>query len=89
MSSLCEVEGTVLCIQCCRHMERDRKDNPVFTGEQVRQGRIILRKPWQRWLFGIGLFGGIVLTILLTVFASYATTSVGENASLLTPYAER
>jgi hypothetical protein len=32
---------------------------------RVRQGEIILKKPWQRWVFFGGLVGIIALAILL------------------------
>lgn len=57
-----------------------RNAPPEYSAEKVSQGRIILRKPWQRWLFGIGVFGGAILTVLITLFAGYSTTQLGERA---------
>lgn len=42
---------------------------PSYSAEQVRQGEIILRKPWERVVFMAGLFGGVALLLALTVFA--------------------
>jgi hypothetical protein len=50
-------------------MQENRPQSPkVYRAEDVRQGEIILRRPWQRWLFAIGLFGGIILMVLLAIF---------------------
>jgi hypothetical protein len=40
---------------------------PEYTADQVRQGEIELRKPWQRWVFGAGLAGSILLLFFMTV----------------------
>ncbi len=42
----------------------------TYDAQDVRQGEIILKKPWQRWLFGVGLFSGIVWVLLLGWFNS-------------------
>jgi hypothetical protein len=48
---------------------RDQHEKPkTFLARDVRQGEIILKRPWQRWLFGIGLAGGIIWAVLLAVF---------------------
>jgi hypothetical protein len=40
----------------------------TYRAEDVRQGQIILKKPWQRWLFGIGVFGAIAWIALVALF---------------------
>ncbi len=46
-----------------------RRPSRTYTAEQVRQGEIILRKPWERGVFMFGLFGGVALLLALTVLA--------------------
>jgi hypothetical protein len=38
-----------------------------YPAEQARQGEIILRKPWQRWVFIAGLVGCVLLVLWITV----------------------
>lgn len=45
------------------------KEKNEYRSEDVRQGEIILRRPWQRALFAVGLAGGAVLAVLLAMFA--------------------
>ncbi|ESY69255.1 MULTISPECIES: hypothetical protein [Mesorhizobium] len=48
-------------------MSKDRdREGPVFSGENARQGEIILRTCTQRVLFIAGLVGIIVLALVLT-----------------------
>jgi hypothetical protein len=44
---------------------------PVYSAQQVRQGDIVLRKPWQRGVFVAGLLGAIVLAILLVLIGAH------------------
>ncbi|MBN8912600.1 MAG: hypothetical protein J0H65_11210 [Rhizobiales bacterium] len=46
----------------------DRNDKRGYDAQDVRQGEIVLKKPWQRWIFGVGLFGAIVWAVLLGWF---------------------
>lgn len=49
--------------------KRDPQVEPkTHRAQDVRQGAIILKKPWQRWLFGIGLAGGVIWAVLLALF---------------------
>jgi hypothetical protein len=41
----------------------------VFRGEDVRQGEIILKRPWQRGIFIAGLVGVVVIALLLLGWA--------------------
>ena len=55
-------------------MEQEVKPKPKsYDAQDVRQGEIILKRPWQRWLFGIGLFGGIVWVLLLAWFFRWSS----------------
>jgi hypothetical protein len=40
---------------------------PPYPGEKARGGEIILRKPWQRIIFILGLAAPFVLLLLLLV----------------------
>jgi hypothetical protein len=46
-------------------------DAKTYSPQEVRQGRIILRKPWQRALFVVGLVGFVVLAVLWHVLGGY------------------
>ncbi|MGY5800157.1 hypothetical protein ACXHMN_02375 [Rhizobium sp. LEGMi12c] len=48
--------------------DRDKREPRTFSGEDVRQGEIILKRRWQRLVF-IGGLAAIVLVILLVRFA--------------------
>jgi hypothetical protein len=37
-----------------------------YPAEKARQGVIILRKPWQRWVFIAGLAGAVLLALLIS-----------------------
>jgi hypothetical protein len=41
---------------------------PVYSTRQVRQGDVVLRKPWERGVFIAGLAGAVVLAIVI-IFA--------------------
>jgi hypothetical protein len=38
-----------------------------YPAERARQGEIILRKPWQRWVFFSGPAASVVLALLIGV----------------------
>ena len=38
-----------------------------YPAEKARQGEIILRRPWQRAVFIIGLAGGVILALILAI----------------------
>ncbi len=40
---------------------------PVYSGRDVRQGDIVLRKPWERGVFIAGLVGAMVLALVLVL----------------------
>ena len=54
-----------------RPTPRDDSDAKTYSPQEVRQGRIILRKPWQRALFIVGLIGIVVLAVLWRVLGGY------------------
>jgi hypothetical protein len=41
------------------------RDGPVYSAQDVRQGEIILKRPWQRAVFILGLAGAVLLAVLL------------------------
>jgi hypothetical protein len=41
----------------------DRSEGPTYPAERARQGWIVLRAPWQRWVF----FGGLVAIVILAL----------------------
>ena len=46
---------------------REHETPPVHTARDVRQGDIVLRKPWERGVFIGGLVGAIVLALALVL----------------------
>lgn len=63
--------GTILWSARCFSMnDPHNHEPPTYRAEDVRQGQIILKRPWQRWLFGIGLAGGAICAVLLAVFGT-------------------
>lgn len=44
------------------------KEQAAHPAEDVRQGSIILRKPWQKALFAVGLVGGVLWAIAMALF---------------------
>jgi hypothetical protein len=46
---------------------RDSQPDDRYTAERVRQGEIILRKPWERVVF----FGAMALAIVLALTALF------------------
>lgn len=49
-------------------MNKDRgREGPVFSGENTRQGEIILRTRAQRIIFIVGLVGIIVLVLTFAI----------------------
>jgi hypothetical protein len=52
------------------HAHQDApRERRVFHGEDVRQGEIILKRPWQRGIFIAGLVGVVVIALLLLGWA--------------------
>ena len=42
--------------------------HPEYSAEKVRGGVIILRRRWERIVFMVGLFGGVVILALWLIF---------------------
>jgi hypothetical protein len=49
-------------------MQQDKAEPRIHRAEDVRQGEIILKRPWQRILFVMGLVGGAIWVALMAVF---------------------
>lgn len=43
--------------------------NQEYPADKARQGEIILRKSWQKYLFLFGLFGAVILAFVLNYIA--------------------
>ena len=48
-------------------MNDSTKPEAPYPAEKARGGEIILRKPWQRWIFIAGLAGCVLLALWLAV----------------------
>ena len=45
------------------------RDAPVYSAQDVRQGEIILKRPWQRAVFILGLAGAVLLALFFRFVA--------------------
>jgi hypothetical protein len=54
-----------------RYAPQDRDAPIVISGEQARQGDILLRKRWQRIVFVAGLAGMVVLAVIWQFLARH------------------
>lgn len=50
-------------------MARNDEQPPVYSGEKVRGGDIVLRKPWERGVFIAGLVGAVIVGLVLAWLA--------------------
>lgn len=51
-----------------QQVPNERKNPPrTFSAKDVRQGELILRRRWQRWVFIAGLAGIVLLALLLAL----------------------
>ncbi len=50
-----------------QHKYREYETGPVYSGRDVRQGDIVLRKPWERSVFVAGLIGTVVLALVIVL----------------------
>lgn len=50
-----------------RQQPARRREPPTYSGEQVRQGRIVLNTPARRWIFFGGLIGFVLLAYVLAI----------------------
>ena len=46
---------------------QDHVTGPVYSSRDVRQGDVVLRKPWERVVFAAGLIGAIVLALVIVL----------------------
>ena len=52
-----------------KHPEQEAA--PVYSGRDVRQGDIVLRKPWERGVFAAGLIGAIMFALVIVLIGMY------------------
>ena len=43
------------------------REAPAYSADDVRQGEVILRRPWQRGVFFLGLAGAVLFAAFLAV----------------------
>lgn len=48
-------------------MAADGRPGKTYSGARVRQGEIVLRRRWQRWVFIAGLAGCVLLVLLVAL----------------------
>jgi hypothetical protein len=46
---------------------REHETGPVYSARDMRQGDIVLRKPWERGVFIAGLVGVVVVALVLVL----------------------
>jgi hypothetical protein len=66
---------------------KSRESGPVYSGRDVRQGDIILRKRWERAVFAAGLVGALVLAIVIVLIGvqlgrAYSDQHAGRPAQV-------
>ncbi|HEY1735777.1 MAG TPA: hypothetical protein VGG12_03945 [Methylovirgula sp.] len=52
-------------------MAQNRNEPIVLSADKARQGDIVLRKRWQRWVFILGLAGMVILAIAVRFFVAH------------------
>jgi hypothetical protein len=50
-----------------RPQSQEQATRPAYSGRDVRQGDIVLRKPWERGVFVAGLVGAVVLALVIVL----------------------
>jgi hypothetical protein len=45
--------------------EKPGSSKTAYSSADTRQGTIVLRKNWQRWVFAAGLAGSVILMVVL------------------------
>ncbi|QQP92973.1 hypothetical protein IGS68_31565 (plasmid) [Skermanella sp. TT6] len=56
--------------QNARSDQNHRQDQPTtVSGDDARQGQIVLNTPARRWIFIVGLVGFVVLAFLLAILS--------------------
>jgi len=58
---------------------------PVYSAQQVRQGDIVLRRPWQRGVFIAGLVGAMVLALALVLIGAHFGRAYNDQHLTSTP----
>ena len=55
-------------MSAARIRKTQRTPPKSYPAEKARQGEIILKSSWARAVFMTGLFGGVVIAILLAIY---------------------
>jgi len=53
------------------HTDRTSPSPPVYPADKARGGEIILRRPWQRAVFILGLAAPLILLVLLLLYRAW------------------
>ena len=53
------------------HTDRTSPSPPVYPADKARGGEIILRRPWQRAVFILGLAAPLILLALLILYRAW------------------
>ena len=53
------------------HANRTSPSPPVYPADKARGGEIILRRPWQRAVFILGLAVPLILLVLLLLYRAW------------------
>ena len=62
-----------------QHKYPEHRTGPVYSGRDVRQGDIVLRKPWERGVFVAGLVGAAVLAIAIVLVGMHLGRVYSEH----------
>jgi hypothetical protein len=58
---------------------RDHATGPIYSGRDVRQGDVVLRKPWERAVFVAGLVGAVVLALVILLIGVHLGRAYSEH----------
>ena len=62
-----------------QHRISERQTGPIYSGRAVRQGDIVLRKPWERGVFIAGLVGAVFLAFVIVLVGMRLGQSYSER----------
>jgi hypothetical protein len=62
-----------------RPQSREQATGPIYSGRDVRQGDVVLRRPWERAVFVAGLVGAVVLALLIVLIGVHLGRAYSDH----------
>ncbi len=66
-----------------RHPEHEPAS--ICSGRDVRQGDIVLRKPWERGVFAAGLIGAVAFALAIVLIGMYLGRAYSDRQATSRP----